>query len=225
VRRATGRLAVLSLLLAAAPCGARTWPDCLHSGPKKTAPATLADLRACQRKAARRVSDQAEARGKPLTDAELDSLGDHQRDEARRFLVRPGAVVADPAAPAAERASETKPDGENASGPPRHKDVVANASSSAMPRKAPPEMKEAADAILQRYKDAGVKQVPPEDIADFKTALQKSGGVMTPAFDRMVDERIRAAQAAAPAAAEDKPSDSDAAPDSTHGPNNDDGAR
>jgi len=212
VRRLPARLVVLSLLLAAAPAGARTWPDCLHSGPKRKAPATLADLRACQKKAARRVADQAEARGKPLTDAELDALGEHQREEARRFLARPGTVVAKPPDSAAEAAAETKSETEaqNGAGTARRNDNgMIMRDSNGDGSEPPAEMRDAANAINQRYKKAGVKKVPPEDLEDYKSALQKSGGVITPELNRLIDERVSAAQAAAPAPSEDKPSDGD----------------
>jgi len=169
-------------------------------------------LRACQKKAARRVADQAEARGKPLTDAELDALGEHQREEARRFLARPGTVVAKPPDSAAEAAAETKSETEaqNGAGTARRNDNgMIMRDSNGDGSEPPAEMRDAANAINQRYKKAGVKKVPPEDLEDYKSALQKSGGVITPELNRLIDERVSAAQAAAPAPSEDKPSDGD----------------
>lgn len=182
----------VALLLAAAlcaPAAARAWPDCLHVGAKKTPPRTFAELRACQKQAARRLADRAEAKGKPLSDADRDALAEHQRVEARKFLARPGAVVAGPPGPApAEGKNADAPNSGEDDGRPAGPGMDANSA----------ELGPAIAHVQQRFAAAGIDEVPQDAAARLRPALEATGGRVTPEIEGMIDDAIKAAQGAAP---------------------------
>lgn len=78
------------------------FPDCLK--PKGSpAPASFEELRACQDDARGELLERARRRGKELSGAERETLDEHQRAEARRFMARSREIIAGPAQAAVER--------------------------------------------------------------------------------------------------------------------------
>jgi hypothetical protein len=172
---------MLSLLLAAAfaaPAAAHAWPDCLHAGPKKAPIGSFKELRACQKKVARRAEAAAEAKGRPFSDAERDSLADHQHEEARKFMTRSDAVVEGPKGGVSETARVPEDRDEQ-----RGRDADD-----------PPEMRAAGAHVEERLRSAGLDSLPPDAIERLKGLLKSNGGRVTPAFDRMLDKEIAAAR-------------------------------
>jgi hypothetical protein len=168
-------LAFLLVAALAAPASARAWPDCLHVGAKKAPPRTFAELRSCQKRAARRLDELAESKGKPLSDADHDALAEHQRSEARKFMARAGVVVEGPTTP------EPAPDG--AAGAANGENV------------SPLQLQTAAAYIKERFQSAGIKRFPQKSAERLKAAVTASGGRITPEIQRMIDEEIKAAPA------------------------------
>ena len=88
------RIAILLAALAAAPASAAVHPaSCLHVS-SGTAPSNFNEFRACQNRTRAAVVAAAASKGAPLTEAQLDTIDDYQRAEARKFLAQPGRVVA-----------------------------------------------------------------------------------------------------------------------------------
>jgi hypothetical protein len=174
------RASLLFAAFLAAPAAARSWPDCLHQGAKKTPPSSLAELRACQKKSAQKLLARAEAKGKPLSDADRDALAEHQRAEARKFLA--SGVVTDDSATAAESKENRPGAGPEAPDPSDPDHELAVRASSAK--------------IQARFAAAGVQHVSQDTIDQLTSALQSTGGRITPAIDAMVVQAIAAEKSA-----------------------------
>ena len=82
----------LLLALDALAAPAARLPDCIHVAGTTQLRQDLSSVRACQEKYRRRVVDQAEAKGKPVSEARLEEIDEHHRAEARSFLSAGGAV-------------------------------------------------------------------------------------------------------------------------------------
>lgn len=192
------KILVTTLLLfgvLSTPGAARVWPDCLNSGPKKTPVSSFSRLKSCQKKAKRRLIDRAEAKAKPLSTAELDSLDAHQRAEARRFLAQPNIVVSGPPLPQNEAGDESAgQDGTDGSrGEAEH---GQNGPGDRGGRKSKPDrvIAAAASQVEARFHEAGIPEVPSDAIERLKFALTASGGRITPDIDRQIDAEIQAAR-------------------------------
>lgn len=89
--------ALLPLIaLLAVPAAAQNVPDCIHvstTAVKLRYKPDLDSVRDCQEKARRKLIEDAEARGKPLSYAKIESIDDRQRAEVREFLANSGTVI------------------------------------------------------------------------------------------------------------------------------------
>ncbi len=183
------KLAMTFFLLGAlaSPGAARTWPDCLKQGPKKTPASSFKRLQSCQKKAKRRLIDQAEAKGRPLSAAELDALDAHQRAEARTFLAQPRVVVSGPAPSEDDPQEEgqARAGGDDAGGGRR----VGGGHKGKHDRMFPA----AAAQVEARFREAGIAEVPSDAVERLKLALTTSGGKITPDIDRQINVEIEAA--------------------------------
>lgn len=104
-------LPVLLAVLTAAPASAASLrpASCLRATKYGPAPKTFEDFRDCQGGSRDDLVQAAEAKGKPLTAAQLDKIDDYQRAEARKFLAKPQIVSVGPnvAAPPPKEAASS----------------------------------------------------------------------------------------------------------------------
>lgn len=71
-------------------------PDCIHVSTAAARPRYKPDLdsvRDCQEKARRKLIGDAEAKGKPLSYAQIEGIDDRQRAEVREFLANSGTII------------------------------------------------------------------------------------------------------------------------------------
>ena len=91
-----GRMSAPLLLLAllSVPVSAQKIPDCIHvSSMSVVFKADLDAVRDCQDRARRKLVDDAERKGKPLSYAKLERVDDLQREQVRDYLANSGTVI------------------------------------------------------------------------------------------------------------------------------------
>lgn len=88
----TAPLLLISALALSA--SAAKLPDCIHvSSTSVRYKADLDAVRDCQEKARQKMIDDAAAKGKPLTYAQLENIDDRQRAQVRDFLANSGTII------------------------------------------------------------------------------------------------------------------------------------
>lgn len=175
---------VLLALLLAPPALAVKMPDCLHAHTKR-APKDLAALQTCQKKAKSALEDKAEKLGKPLSEAQLDAIDDHQRAEAHRFLSESRFVIdgGDSPAPSDDSAprNDSAPSGNGAPTPANPRGGSPQDASS------DPRAASVIADVRARLAAAGVTDPSPALQGRLLDALTKSQGEVTPEIQHMID--------------------------------------
>lgn len=87
---------LLLVIALASPASAAKLPDCIHLSTSAARVRWMPDLdavRDCQEKARETLAAGAAAKGRPLSETELEDLDEQQRAQAREYLAKSGTVI------------------------------------------------------------------------------------------------------------------------------------
>ena len=167
-------LPALLVVLTAAPAAALKPASCLHAS-AEGASSSLDALHKCQAKARAAAVAAAAAKGTPLTEAQLDSIDDYQRVEARKFFAQPQNVVTgSPATSDAQAAPSEK----------------SRAASAANLARLDPKSRDAVAGLQGRLQAAagdGKDGVSPAMADDIRTTLLQAQGSISPDMQSLLD--------------------------------------
>lgn len=198
------RAATLIAVLAAVPSAAASLKpaSCLRASKAAPAPTTFEAFRDCQAGARQDLVSAAEAKGKPLTADQLDTVDEYQRAEARKFLAQPQIVTKGSAAdsPASAGASASGKLGGVTDGDLKRVDPKSGASIAALQERLHAAAGDGKDGITPAMADdirATLIQAQgglSPDMKNLLDAVQRDGGKLTPDTMKLIQGAAKSAK-------------------------------